>query len=325
MNALVTGATGFIGSHLVKELVREKHSVRALVLPGEDVSALEAQGVTVWRGDLSKRESLRGICNGIDVVFHLAARVTDWGTKKQFYDAIYTATKNLIEEASGNAARFVYISSIAALGCNRHLKGVKETDQPQKSGIPYNDAKLDTEKLVKSCHDSGRIACTIVRPANVTGPGSVWVRDVLDKMKGFLPIVGGGANSSSFVYIDNLVDGIILAGTKDIAKGNIYHFRDDWNASWKQYLNDLGSFIGKKPSGSIPFRLALAIAWVCDMVCTPLRLRPPLSRFGVYIMGRDYDVDTALTRKQLGWKTRVPYEEAMKRIGEWVKEVYSKQ
>ena len=248
MNALVTGATGFIGSHLVRELVREKHSVRALVLPGEDVSALEAQGVTVWRGDLSERESLRGICNGIDVVFHLAARVTDWGTKKQFYNAIYTATKNLIEEASGNAARFVYISSSAALGCNRDLKGVKETDQPQKSGIPYNDAKLDTEKLVKSCHDSGRIACTIVRPANVTGPGSVWVRDVLDKMKGYLPLVGGGANSSSFVYID-----------------------------------------------------------------------------GVYIMGRDYDVDTALTRKQLGWETKVPYGEAMERIGEWVKEVYSKQ
>ena len=136
MNALVTGATGFIGLYLVKELVREKHSVRALVLPGEDVSALEAQGVTVWRGDLSKRESLRGICNGIDVVFHLAARVTDWGTKKQFYDAIYTATKNLIEEASGNAARLVYISSVAALGCNRHLKGVKETNSLRNRAYP---------------------------------------------------------------------------------------------------------------------------------------------------------------------------------------------
>ena len=70
---------------------------------------------------------------------------------------------------------------------------------------------------------------------------------------------------------------------------------------------------------------ALAIASVCDMVCTPLRLRPPLTRFSVYSTGLDYDVDTALTRKQLGWKTKVPYEEAMERIGEWVKEVYLKQ
>ena len=325
MDALVTGATGFIGSHLVRQLVGEKHKVRALVLPGEDTPALEGQGVAVWRGDLSQPESLRGCCEGRDVVFHLAGRVTDWGTKKQFYDAIYTATDNLLEEAAGKAARFVYISSIAALGCHRNLKGVKETDQPQKSGIPYNDAKLDAEKLVKSYHDKGRIACTIVRPANVTGPGSVWVRDILDKMQGFLPVVGGGGQSSSFVYIDNLVEGIILAGTKEIAKGNIYHFRDDWNINWKQYLNDLGSFIGKKPAGSIPFRLVFAIAWVCDMVFTPLHLRPPLSRFGVYILGRDYDVDTAQTQKQLGWKTKVSYREAMSKIGVWVKEVYSKQ
>lgn len=324
MNALVTGATGFIGSHLVQELIRQKHSVRALVLPGEEASPLERQGVAVWRGDLLKPESLAGICNGIDVVFHLAARVTDWGKKKQFHDAIYTATQNLIDEAAGNAGRFVYVSSVAALGCHRNLKGVKETDLPRKSGIPYNDAKLDAEKLVKSRHDPGGMACTIVRPANVTGPGSVWVRDILDKMKGILPLVGGGRNSSSFIYIDNLVDGLILAGTREIAKGNTYHFRDDWDASWKRYLGDLGSFIGRKPSGSIPFWLAFAVAWVCDRVCTPLGLRPPLSRFGVYILGRDYDVDTALTKEHLGWETRVPYEAAMKRIGEWVKEVYSK-
>jgi len=81
----------------------------------------------------------------------------------------------------------------------------------------------------------------------------------------------------------------------------------------------------KKPSGTIPFRLALAIAWVCDMLYTPMRLRPPITRFSVYITGLDYDVDTAITRKQLGWKTKVTYEEAMERIGEWVKEVYSKQ
>ena len=323
MNALVTGATGFIGSHLVKQLVREKHKIRALVLPGEDAAALEEQGAMVWRGDLSRRDSLSGCCDDIDVVFHLAGRVTDWGTKKQFYDAIYTATDNLLEEAAGKADRFVYISSVAALGCHRCLKGVKETDQPQKSGLPYNDAKLDTEKLVLSYHDKGRISCTIVRPANVTGPGSVWVRDLLDKMKGFLPVIDGGGQSSSFVYIDNLVDGIILAGTKEIAKGNIYHFRDDWNISWKQYLTDLGSFIGKKPAISMPFWLAFAIAWACDMVFTPFNLRPPLSRFGVYILGRDYDMDTALTQKQLGWKTRVSYTEAMEKIGAWVKEVYS--
>lgn len=325
MKMLVTGATGFIGSHLVKELLLRKHSVRALALPGEDAAWLEKAGVEVRRGDLLKPESLCGLCDGIDTVFHLAARVTDWGTRKQFYDAILGATKNLIEEAAGRAKRFVYVSSVAALGCNRHLRGVKETDAPRKSGIPYNDAKLDAEALVMKYNAAGKIACTVVRPANVTGPGSVWVRDVLDKLKGFLPLVDGGAYSSSLVYIDNLVDGIILAGTKDIARGKYYHFRDDWTVSWKQYMTDLGALIGRKPAGSIPFGAAIALAWICDRVCTPLHVRPPLTRFSVYITGRDYDVDTTLTRNELGWRTRVPWEEAKQNIARWVREEYSRR
>ena len=132
MNALVTGATGFIGSVLVRDLTAKGHHVRALVLPGEKTDALEKQGARIVRGDLTDPGSLRGICDGIDTVFHLAGRVTDWGTKKQFYTAIYDATENLLQEAAGKAARFVYASSIAAMGMGRHLKGVKETDPAAK-------------------------------------------------------------------------------------------------------------------------------------------------------------------------------------------------
>lgn len=118
------------------------------------------------------------------------------------------------------------------------------------------------------------------------------------------------------------MSGIALAGIKDIAKGNNYHFRDDRNKSWSQYLNDLGSFAGKKPAISLPFRLAFAAGWACDMVFTPLNLCPPLSCFGVYILRRDYDMDTTLRQGQLGWKTRVSYTEALEKIGARVKEVY---
>ena len=112
MNALVPGATGFIDSCLVKELAGEKYSVRSLFCTGENVSALEKQGVTVWRGNLSVRESLYSISNGIDVVFHLTAWVADGGTKKRFYDAIYTVTKNHVREVMeriGEWGRDVYL------------------------------------------------------------------------------------------------------------------------------------------------------------------------------------------------------------------------
>jgi len=325
MKAFITGATGFIGKVLTRELVMQGHQVRALALPGENTAALRELGVEVRFGDLLKRDSIKGVCEGMDTVFHLAGRVTDWGTRDQFYSAIYDATLNLLDEASGAAGRFVYISSIAAIGFGRHMKGIRETDPAFKSGIPYNDAKLDTEKLVMARHGSGAITCTIIRPANVTGPGSVWVRDIVEKMMVMpVPLIDGGRYSSSFIYVDSLVDGIILAALTEEAKGKIYHLRDDWDVTWKQYTTDLGSFIGKKPMGSLPYRPARMLGALLDRICTPLCIRPPISRMSMDIMGRDNDVDTTLARTELKWKTKVPYPEAMEKIGAWVKATYGK-
>jgi 2-alkyl-3-oxoalkanoate reductase len=324
MKTLVTGATGFIGSVLVRELVERGHAARALSMEGENTELLEKLGVEIMRGDLTAKGSLQGICDEVDIVFHCAARVTDWGTKKQFYEAIYNTTKNLLEEAEGRASRFVYISSIAALGLGHHLKGAKETDQPKKSGVPYNDAKTDTEKSVLSVHEQGNMECVILRPANVTGPGSVWVRDILDRFYSItgLPLIDSGKHSSSFVYVDSLVDGIIRAGLSAKAAGNVYHFRDDWEVTWKRYIMDLGKFVGKKPGLSIPFYPAWVGGWIMEGICNLFHLRSPLTMLSAGVMGRNNDVDTSRAIEDLGWKTLVPYEEAMRRTGIWIQENY---
>jgi 2-alkyl-3-oxoalkanoate reductase len=324
MNALVTGATGFIGAVLVRELIANGHRVRALVVPGENTAGMNKLGADTVRGDLTIAGSLFGCCDEIDTVFHLAGRVTDWGTKKQFYSAIYDATENLLKEASGKASRFVYISSIAAMGMGRHLKGVKETDPTRKSGVYYNDAKADAEALVMAYHNAGKISCTIVRPANVTGPGSVWVKDIIEQMKKMpVPLFDGGRYHTSFVYVDSLVDGIIRAGTMDIASGKAYHFRDDWDATWKEYITELGSLIGKRPLGSIPFRVAWVMGCILEKILNHLQIRAPLTRLNAGVLGRDNDVDTSLARTELGWKTSVSYRDAMDRIGVWVREHYA--
>ncbi|MCX8124274.1 MAG: NAD-dependent epimerase/dehydratase family protein [Spirochaetes bacterium] len=323
MKNLVTGATGFIGSALVKKLLSQGYSVRALVLPGEDSKWLKDAGVEVVFGDLTERNTITGICKNIDTVFHCAARVTDWGTKRQFYRAIYHATHNLLEESKGNIQRFVYLSSIAALGLGSHLKGKKETDPPQKSGIPYNDAKADTEIMVRQYHENNQFACTIVRPANVTGPGSVWVRDIVARFASVtgVPLIDGGRYSASLVYVDNLVDGIIRAGTMKIAEGKTYHFRDDWNVTWERYITDLGKCVGKRPQGNIPYTVAWYTAIVLEGLCNALHVRSPLTRLAVAVMGRDNDVDTQLTQRELGWKTIVTYEAAMEEIAQYIQTV----
>jgi nucleoside-diphosphate-sugar epimerase len=150
------------------------------------------------------------------------------------------------------------------------------------------------------------------------------VRDLVERMLAMpVPLIDGGRYSSSFVYVDSLVDGMVRAGFSDIARGKIYHLRDDWDVTWKQYLTDLGSFIGKKPVISLPYRFVRPLGALCEFVCNPLGIRPPVSRLSMDILGRDNDVDTTLARTELMWKTTVPYPEAMENIGAWVKETYS--
>jgi len=319
MKALVSGATGFIGSRLCKELIQEGYAVRALVLPGEDVDYISDNALEIVFGDLLNPASIAGVSDGIDLVFHLAGRVTDWGSKDDFYAPILEGTRNLLNECNALASRFVYVSSIAACGLGEHLKGRKEDEIGRKSGVPYNDAKLDAEKLVWAYHGMGKTDCTVVRPANVIGPGSVWVKDIIERYQSTgVCVIDHGRHSASLVYVDNLVHGIILAATMDIARGKTYHFRDDWIVTWDEYLTDLGAIIGKKPLFSMPFALTWHLGYMLELVLTPLGIRPPITRLLAGVTGRNNDVDTTRARQELTWSTKVSYDEAMGEIRRWI-------
>ena len=206
MKVFVTGAAGFIGSFLCRDLLARGIEVTAFAMPGENIQPLKDRGIAVRVGDLTDAKSLKGCCNGMDIIFHLAARVRDWGPRQAFYAATYDTTQNLLEEAAGKVSRFVYVSSIAACGLGRHLKGHKESDSCFKSGVPYNDSKLDTEALIRDFASKKDLMFTIIRPANVIGPGSVWVWDILDHLRTLMsvPLMDGGRYSASLVYVENL-------------------------------------------------------------------------------------------------------------------------
>jgi nucleoside-diphosphate-sugar epimerase len=323
MKALVTGAGGFIGSFLVRGLVERGYRVRGLFLPGEDAAAAEKLGVEVFRGDLTKPETLTGVADNVDVVFHLAARVLDWGGMAVFKRVMVGGTENLLSECRGTVKRFVYFSSIAALGLGRDIKGLNEDAPRVVCGVPYCDTKGLAEDLVsRRCSDAGT-QYVIVRPANVIGPGSVWVTDVLDAyFRGPLPLIDGGKAPGAFVWVTNLADGAIAAAELPAAAGRTYHFRDDYRITWEGYQRFLGSLVGKRPAGSIPFPLAWKLGGALEAVLSPLGIRPPITRLAAGVMGRNLDVDTARAKKELGWKGKVGEAQALAEIERWVKEVY---
>jgi nucleoside-diphosphate-sugar epimerase len=324
MKAVVTGATGCIGTVLCRELKAGGWEVRALVRPGRAYGHIVDYVSEIHTGDILAPPSLEGLADGANAVFHLAARVSDHGSKKEFYDSILEGTRNMLAACTGKAGRFVQVSSTTACGVGRHLLGQKEEDPCFTSGVPYSDAKLEAEALVPTFSDRFPGGCVIVRPSNVLGPRSPYIDEVCRRLSSPLgvPLIDHGRHSASLVYVENLVDGIIRAGTCENAAGQIYHFCDDWQVNWKRYLEELSAVIGKRPKGNLPFPLAWALGHLLETLCLPLGLRPPVTRLAAAIMGRDNHVDTSKARRELGWRTRLSYAEAMGQIGRYVKEAF---
>lgn len=326
VKVLVTGAAGFIGSHLVRRLLERGDEVRGLLMPGEPDRGLGDAGMEVVRGDLTDPSSIRGCAAGCDKAIHAANRTIDWGTRAQFFSIGVEGTRNILDECAGEVRRFVFISSIAAYGVGVHMTGFDEYIPLVERGFHYGDAKAEAEQIVGSRAARGDLDATVIRPANVTGPGSVWVRELLDAMcRGPLPLIDGGRWSASMVYVENLVDGILLAMDGDAARGRTYNLRDDYAFTWKEYLEWLGGLIGKKPAGSVPFRAAWRAGRLIQAAFLPLKVRPPLTASAVGIMGRDLDVSSRRAREELGWRTRVSWEEARAAIETWVREEYAKR
>lgn len=323
MKVLITGAGGFIGSHLAKELIRKGHFVRGLFLPEEETQLLEDIGVEVFHGDLTKPLTLRGVTENIDTVFHLAARTLDWGTMQQFNAIMVEGTENLLKESKSNIRKFIYYSSVAALGLGRDLKDFKEDAKRVKTNIPYCDTKIIAEDLVNNYCTKNNIPYTIIRPVNVIGSGSIWVKDVIDMfLKGRVPLINKGKNPGAFIYIDNLIHGTLLAAESENSNGKTYHFCDHYSITWKEYLQTIGSLVGKKTFGSVPFKFAWTLGWFFEKILVPFGKRPPVTRLASCIMGKNLDVDTALAKKDLGWTSLITEYEAMERIKSWVKKEY---
>lgn len=237
MKALVTGATGFIGSHLVEELVKSGYSVTCLVRKTSNQRWIEGLDTTIFYGDCEDASSLSSLASDFDYIFH-AAGLTKARREEDFFCANVKGTENLLKAVSarrGQLKRFVYLSSLAAIGPSSDGGPVTETAEP-KPVSSYGRSKLLGEELVLKFR--GKLPVSIIRPPAVYGP-----RDkdffVLFKMlkKGFYPYYG--KCYYSMVYVEDLVRGLITVAEAESAEGGVYFLSDGRVHSNSEIINEI--------------------------------------------------------------------------------------
>lgn len=241
---LITGASGFIGTYLVDRLLNDQIGLRCLLRKNSPHgNSLRQRSIEIIEGDLCDKDVLQRACNGIRVVIHAGATLSnDW---QEHQRTNIDGTANLLSACVGNnVERFVFVSSLAVfdLASKRAGDVVSENDQhiPNPSLMsPYYHSKIEGEKLVRKFIKDYGLAATIVRPGLVTGPGGpVFFQQLGYQIKNVLFIViGKGNNRLPLSFVDNTVEGIINAASKEAAIGNTYNLIDDGSVSVEQYVN----------------------------------------------------------------------------------------
>jgi len=322
MKVLVTGATGFLGGHLAERLAVMGKDVRALVRNPTRAKRLKESGIEVAVGDLLDHATLVSASRGVEVIYHCAGMVKDWGKKDLFYQANVQGTKNLLEAALRNGCKIVHTSSLTVLGIHRSAKPVDETfPYAQRPVDPYTETKIQAEKLALEYVGKG-IPIVVVRPGFIWGPGDTTIlpRVLTHLKKRRLFLISGGKNLLSLSYCSNVVDGLIAAA-KSGTSGRVYHITDGEKVTGKEYFCALSKlFQLPPPSITVPFPLALAFVFLTEMQA---RLRrcdepPPFTLYGLYLLSHHLETDLSRAKSELGYYPRVGFTEGMKRMEAWV-------
>lgn len=238
MRVLVTGAHGFLGSHITDDLLRSGHTVRVLVSPWGGTENLRTQlqhpRLELVRADLCVEDSLHGVCEGMDAVVHAAARVADWGRWDDFYKTNVLGTRFLLSEAAAaGARRFVLVSSVAV----HRYTGFRDAD-PRKVprdnlSNPYAHSKILAEDLVTAADG---LEPVILRPGLWPfGPRDAQFRRVARAtQQGMLPLVSGGSSIINTCFAENFALGVRLSLESDVAPHRVYVIADEGAPSWRE-------------------------------------------------------------------------------------------
>jgi nucleoside-diphosphate-sugar epimerase len=325
--ALVTGAAGFTGTYVCKALLERGYSVKALVRQSSQSEKMAALGVDIraiefLEGDLARPDTLKGKLAGVDTLFHVAALYRQEGVPKQMFFTVNTeGTKALLDEAiAAGVKRVVHCSTVGVQG--EIADPPANEDAPYSPGDHYQESKMEGEKIALAYFREGRIEGVVVRPLGIYGPGDTRFLKLFRHIyKGRFRMIGSGRVLYHLTFVEDLAEGIILAGETPGVSGRVYAIGGDRYLPLSELVAMIAGIFGKPVSRlHIPLWPVYAAAYLCETLCRPLGLEPPLYRRRLDFFTKDRAFDISRARKDLGYSPRVNLKEGLTRTALWYKE-----
>lgn len=318
---LVTGASGFTGKNVCRRLVQQGEQVVAFARPTSNIGELQAIGVECRKLDIKSRSEVKDNFSDISKVYHIAAAYrTEHSDQAEFRQVNVEATRNLLEAAKVfNVKRFIHCSTVGVQG---EIEDPPASEEYRfKPGDHYQISKLEGEILAREYFSNG-LPGVVVRPVGIYGPGDTRFLKLFRPInRGLFVMIGSGNVLYHMTYITDLVEGILLCGTKEEALGEVFTIAGGEYTTIRDLVNMIADALSKpRPRLRIPFSPVYVAAVACDRACRFLRVEPPLypRRVEFFHQDRAFSIDKA--KRLLGYTPRVGLREGLAATAAWYKE-----
>lgn len=317
MKVLVTGATGFTGGHLAHALARDGLEVRALVRPTSRLDGLREAGIETVAGDLTDARSVAQAARGVDVIYHIGALYRDAGVPAERYRRVNVGgTEHVLRAALEAGARVVHCSTVGVHGDVEHPPAGE--DAPLRPGDVYQRTKLEAERAAAEFSRVHGLPVVIARPSGIYGPGDTRLLKLFRMIaRGRFVTLGRGDIFYHLTHVSDVVAGLrrcAVAGTP----GEVYILAGPEYTT----LNELTARIAEAVRAPVP-RLHLPVwpFWLagalCEAVCVPLGIEPPIYRRRVDFFTKSRAFETARARRELQFEPRIGLREGLTETAEW--------
>ncbi|MBA7633713.1 Aurachin B dehydrogenase [subsurface metagenome] len=327
-NILITGGTGFIGVPLVKKLQSLGHNLKLLIRDTSDITPFQdLKNVDYVTGDVRDVETLYKATEKIDLIYHLAAYTRMWAKAKSvFEDTNVKGIENIAKIALEKNLRLIYISSFIAIGATP-IEPVDETYESEDGlYLDYAKTKFQAKKLIKE-YINKDLNATIFYPGITYGPGdfNIFGQTILDiTARKFLGCPGKGDNIGSFVYVNDIVDGVVSVIDRNDLKGEDF-ILGGINIKFRDWMDLIAEIAGnKKKPRHFPMSFAKLYALLCELKTKLTKKMPYTNRSTVKMINHNWSYSSEKAIEKLGYKI-TPLREGLEETIKWYKDYIEKE
>ena len=320
---LVTGATGFTGAVLVRRLVEQGCVVRAIARHTANVGALKELGIEWFRGNVYDADVVKAATAGVQYIFHAATAYRVSGLPADEHRRVHETSTQLLAEAARNQPGFKRFVHVSTVGVHGHVENPPANEQSSfNPGDDYQKTKAEAELWLHAFASENKLPYTVIRPAAIYGPGDRRLLKIFKlAIKPVFILLGYSKGLYHLIHVEDLVSGLLLAAVHPAAQGEAFICGNPEAVTLERMGRIVAAAQGKK------CRVLRLPAWpvfwaadLCELICKPLKMAPPLYRRRVAFFTKDRSFDTRKIRERLGFRPCFSDEEGLAQTARWYKE-----